>query len=281
MSSQALEDRYIRVGGINTRYWTAGEKGSAVVLVHGLGGFIENWVHNIDALAQRHRVYAMDLVGFGRSDKTPLTRDLNVLVRFINDFIGTLGIEKASLVGNSLGGGLVLAFALEYPEKVEKLVLIGNAGMGRGVIRGVIFCSLPFIGELLVRPSFKRVAGLWQKIVNDSSLITPELVDLTYRLIAQPGAREALLAALRAGINLFGQRDKLTRQILARLNTLKAPTLVIWGRQDRIIPVAHARIAVAKIPGARLELFDRCGHMPMFEYPEKFNQLVLDFLAGA
>ena len=171
------QDRYIKVGNINTRYWAAGDKGSAVVLVHGLGGFMENWVYNVDALAQQHRVYAMDLLGFGRSDKTPLIRDINVLVKFINDFMEVMNIEKASLIGNSLGGGLVLQFALDYPEKVEKLVLVDNAGMGRDVIIDFKICSLPLLGELLSRPGLKATARLWKEIVYDAKLVTPELVD--------------------------------------------------------------------------------------------------------
>jgi pimeloyl-ACP methyl ester carboxylesterase len=279
MPQSLPQDRYVRVGNINTRYWAVGDKGSAVVLVHGLGGFVENWVYNIDALAQRHRVYAMDLVGFGRSDKTPLTHDLNHLVRFINDFMKTQNIEKAGLVGNSLGGGLVLQFALNFPEKVTKLVLVDNAGMGRGVILVFKFSSLPFLGELLTRPSPKITAWLWKKIVYDSSLVTPELVELSYRLAAQPGAQKALLSTLRAGINLLGQRGNLVSQLLESLEDINKPVLITWGKQDRIIPPSHAQVAVTKIPGARLELFDRCGHMPMFEYSDKFNKLVLDFLA--
>jgi 4,5:9,10-diseco-3-hydroxy-5,9,17-trioxoandrosta-1(10),2-diene-4-oate hydrolase len=279
MSVQLPPDQYIKVGNINTRFWAAGEKGTAVILIHGLGGFIENWVHNVNALAQQHRVYAMDLVGFGRSDKTPLTHDLNDLVRFINDFMKIQNIEKASLVGNSLGGGLVLQFTLEFPEKVEKLVLVDNAGMGRDVILDFKLCSLPFVGELLTRPSLKGTARLWKKIVYDSSLITSELVELSYRLAAQPSAQKALLAPLRAGINLLGQRAELIRPLIDSLAGIIKPVLITWGQQDRIIPVAHARVAVDKIPGARLEIFDRCGHMPQLEHPGKFNKLVLDFLA--
>jgi pimeloyl-ACP methyl ester carboxylesterase len=279
MPDRQPEDRFIKVGNINTRYWAAGEQGSAVVLVHGLGGFIENWAYNINALAERHRVYAMDLMGFGRSDKTPLIRDINVLVKFINDFMETMRIEKASLVGNSLGGGLVLQFALDYPAKVEKLVLVDNAGMGRDVISDFKVCSIPVLGELLTRPSLKGTARLWKEIVCDPVIITPELVNLTYGIISQPGAKKALLAALRSGINLGGQRANLVNSVLNRLSALTAPTLVVWGKKDRIIPVAHAQIAVNKVPGARLEIFERCGHMPQLEQPEKFNKLVLDFLS--
>jgi len=279
MSTRPPEDRFIKVGNINTHYWAVGDKGSTVVLVHGLGGFAENWVHNVDALAEQHRVYVPDLVGFGRSDKTPLIHDMNVLEKFISDFMETMNIEKASLVGNSLGGGLVLQFALDYPEKVEKLVLADNAGMGRDVIPDYKICSLPVLGELLTRPSLKSTARLWKEIVYDTALITPALVNLAYGFIRQPGAKKALLAALRTGINLGGQRANLVNLLLNRLNTMTAPTLVVWGRQDRIIPVAHAQVAIAKIPGARLEIFDRCGHMPQLEHPDRFNRLVLDFLA--
>ena len=279
MPTQIPQDRFIKVGSINTRYWVAGDKGSAVVLVHGLGGFIENWVNNISVLAEQHHVYAMDLVGFGRSDKTPLTRDIGVLIKFIKDFMEAQNIEQASLIGNSLGGGLVLQFALDYPKKVEKLVLADNAGMGRDVITDFKLCSLPIIGELLTRPSLKGTARLWKQIVYDPALITPELVNLSYGFIRQPGAKKALLTTLRTGIDLRGQRARLVNHLLSRLNTVTVPTLVVWGKDDRIIPAAHAQIALEKIPGARLEIFERCGHMPQLEHPDKFNRLVLEFLA--
>ncbi len=279
MSIQPPQDRYIKVGNINTRFWAAGDKGTVVVLVHGLGGSIENWVHNIDALAQHHRVYAMDLVGFGRAEKTPLTHDLNVLGEFIDDFMKTQSVEKASLVGNSLGGGLVLRFAIDYPGKVEKLVLVDNAGMGRGVILDFKVASLPLIGEFLTRPSRKGTARLWKKVVYDSSLVTEKLVEEGYGLFTLPGARKALLATVRACINLSGQRADLTGLLISKLGTITAPTLIFWGQQDRILPLAHAHIAAKKIPNARLHIFDRCGHMPQFEHSEEFNKLVLDFLA--
>jgi pimeloyl-ACP methyl ester carboxylesterase len=279
MSEQLPIDQYVKVGNINTRYWQAGDKGPVVLLVHGLGGSIENWVYNMATLAQEYRVYAMDLVGFGRSDKSPLTRDMTALVKFIDDFMKVQHIEKASLVGNSLGGGLILQFALDFPEKVTKLVLVDNGGMGRDVIIDLKLCSFPWLGEFLSRPSLEGTARLYKEIVCDPALVTPELVKLTYELASLPGAQKALLATLRAGINLRGQRGKLIKDLKNRLGSITAPTLVVWGQQDRIIPVAHARVAAEKIPGARLEIYDHCGHMPQLEYPDKFNRLVMDFLA--
>ena len=138
---------------------------------------------------------------------------------------------------------------------------------------------MPFLGELLIKPSLKGTENLWHKIVYDPALVTPQLVKMCYELGSLPGAMESLLSVLRAGINICGQRAKLTRLLLKDLAKITAPTLIIWGRQDRIIPVKHAPIAAAGIPNAKLNVFDKCGHMPMFEYPEGFNKITLDFLA--
>jgi pimeloyl-ACP methyl ester carboxylesterase len=280
MTMQAPKDQYIKVGNINTRFWASGDKGTPVILVHGLGGSIENWIHNVESLGQHHRAYALDLKGFGRSDKTPVLHDLDELVQFIGDFMEVQHINKAGLVGNSLGGGLVLSFAVQFPDKVDKLVLVDNAGMGRDVIVDFKVVSIPVLGELLSRTNRKSTARLWRKIVFDSSLVTDELVEQTFKLATLSGASRALLATLRAGIGIRGQRANLIRPLIESAAHVTAPTLVIWGRQDRIIPVAHAHIAAKTIPGARLEIFDHCGHMPQLEHPDKFNALVLEFLAG-
>jgi pimeloyl-ACP methyl ester carboxylesterase len=271
-------DRFIKVGGVNTRYWAAGNRGSPVVLVHGLGGFIENWAENIAALAQNHRVFALDLLGFGRTDKTPLVRDINSLVEFLGDFMQAVNIEKASLIGCAFGGGLVLRYALDYPAKVNKLILVDSSGMGKEINRDYRFCSLPLFGEVAVRPGRRSSAAIWRQMVYDEKIITPELIGLTTDIMQQPGAKRAYLSALRAVIGFLGQRPQLTRQLVAALPLIQSPALIIWGGNDRIIPVAHAKIA-AKIPGARLEIFEWCGHLPPLEYPGKFNKLVLDFLA--
>jgi pimeloyl-ACP methyl ester carboxylesterase len=279
MSVQAPRDRYVNIGGINTRYWAEGDSGSNVLLVHGLGGSVENWAPNIGPLSRYHRVFALDLLGFGRSDKLPIVRSIFDLVRFIGDFMQAMQIEKASLIGNSLGGGLALQFAIESPEKVTSLVLVDNAGMGRETIRDFKLVSIPLLGEILTRPSRKGMVGLWRKIVYDPSVITGELLDLTYDLATLPGARRALLSTLRAGIGFRGQRDKLTKALLEKIGTIAVPALIIWGRQDRILPVAHAEICRRRLPDSELHLFDNCGHMPQIEHPDEFNRLTLEFLA--
>ena len=270
------QDTFISVNGADIRYRVAGF-GPPLLLVHGLGGSLENWAANIGPLSAYHRVYAMDLPGFGRSAKTQL-RDIFDLVRFIGDFMDALDIGQASLIGNSLGGGLVLQFTVEHPERVEKLVLVDNAGMGQEVIADFKICSIPVLGELLIRPGRKNAAATWRKIVYDPAVITDELISVAYDLLALPDAKKALLSALRSGIGIRGQRLKLVRQLKDGLDAVTAPTLVVWGRQDRILPLAHASICREHIRGSRLEIFDECGHMPQLEQPDKFNSLVLDFL---
>lgn len=279
MSIQTPQDQYVKVGNINTRFWAAGDDGTTVILVHGLGGSVENWMLNINALAQHHRVYAIDLAGFGRSDKTQVLRSLSHGAQFVSDFMEVQRIENASLVGNSMGGGVTLQFAIQFPSKVEKLVLANSAGLGKESALVLRLAALPLIGELLTRPSRKGTVRFWKECVYDPALLTDELVELYYHLASLPGAQKSFLATLRGGCNFWGQRADMIRSIVDNLATITTPTLILWGQQDRILPVAHARVAEGRIPNATLQILDYCGHMPQFERPEEFNALVLEFLA--
>ena len=271
-------DNYVEVGPYHTRYWTAGDGGPVILLVHGLGGSVENWMANIGPLSQRHRVYAVDLPGFGRTDKAPLSHNLYDLVDFIAHFMDAVGIRKASLAGNSLGGGLILQFAAQYPSLTEKLVLVDNAGFGRDVRIDLRACAVPFLGEWLARPNRNTVVSLWRKIVYDAALVTDELVDMSYELYRLPGAKKAMLTTLRAGIDVLGQRGKLVKELQRNLLAVTAPVLITWGRQDRIIPLKHAETGRKLLVRAEVHVFEECGHMPQLEHPDEFNELVLGFL---
>lgn len=272
------EDRYIKVGPWNTRYWTSGTDGPVLVLVHGLGGIVENWYRNLVPLSKGRRVYAVDLPGFGRTDKVPLVGDLNDLVRFLGDFLNALGIETASFAGNSLGGGLILQYAVWHPDRVEKLILVDNAGFGREVLLDLRACALPLIGEWFTRPSQGAAMSLWDKIVYDKSVVSEELFAVGYETYCLPGANKALLNTLRAGITIGGQRRSLLKELWSGIRTLPAPVLITWGRQDRIIPLQHAEAGHRLLPKSEVFVFDKCGHMPQLEHPDEFNELVLRFL---
>lgn len=279
MLIKTLPDQFIKVGQINTRFWALGDAGPKVVLIHGIGGSVEAWRFNIEALAQHHRVYALDMVGSGQTDKPSVAYSFSFLAQFVNDFLETQNINQTTLIGHSLGGGVTLQFAIQFPEKVEKLVLVNSAGLGKDAHLMLRLPTLPLIGEWLSRPSRKGTAQVLKESVYDPAFVTDELVEFSYQRAAQPGAQQSFLSTVRTLGSLRGLRNDVLSSIVDNLNIVTAPTLIIWGQQDRILPVAHAHVAEEKIANARLHIFDRCGHCPAEECPEAFNALVLEFLA--
>jgi 4,5:9,10-diseco-3-hydroxy-5,9,17-trioxoandrosta-1(10),2-diene-4-oate hydrolase len=270
----------VDVGTVRTRYWTLGDEGPPLVLIHGIGASVESWAETIHALAETHRVYALDLVGFGHSDKPSAPYTLSFLAQFVADFMESQDIRRASVIGHSLGGGVALKLALEHAEKVDKLVLVSSAGLGR---EGHVFFklgSLPLVGEVLTRPSRERTAQFLEEMFYDPEMVTDELVDLNYDLMCRPGAQKAYLAALRSIATVFGARKTVIRSIVDNLDEVTAPTLVVWGEQDAMLPVSHAHVAAEAIPDARLHVFQGCGHCAPMEKAEAFNALVSDFLNG-
>ncbi len=283
MSAQEPQDQYVMVGNVNTRFWAAGDKGTAVILLHLGGGSVEDWVHNINALAQRHRVYAIDLVGAGRSDKPKLPSNWkdfsDYTAQFISDFMETQHLERASLVGNCIGGYHSLYFALRFPDKLDKLVLVASWGFGSDTPFLLRLFKLPVIGELIARPSRGFIARFWKTMVYDQALITDEIVEMYYQMASLPGAKKSALTMLRAIEDFRGARADIMRYLTDNLPTITTPTLIIWGQQDSYRPVVHAYVAKEKIPNSELRIFDPCGHLPHFERPEDFNKLLLEFLA--
>jgi pimeloyl-ACP methyl ester carboxylesterase len=279
MAKGRPQDRYIQVGNIRTRYWALGEGDSTGILLHGLGGYIENWEDNIAALSQSSRVYALDLAGFGRSDKPRVDYTIRYLTEFVRDFMVAQDIDQATLIGESLGGAIALQFVLQYPQLVEKLVLAASGGLGKEVSIYLRIMTLPVLGNVLARPSREGSAQLMKEIFYDGNLITDEWVDEDYEMSSLPGAQRSLLSALRTSCNLWGIRSEIYQPILNRLGEIEVPTLVIWGAQDRILPIAHAHRAAEGLPNARLHIFDLCGHLPNIERADEFNELVASFLS--
>jgi pimeloyl-ACP methyl ester carboxylesterase len=274
--TKQLRDQYVKVGAVNTRYWQAGDSGSPVILLHGGGGYIELWKHNIFELATHHRVYAFDMVGAGRSDKLDADYTFDFMAHFTRDFMKALDIPKASLIGTSAGGGVALTFALNFPELVDRLILVGSAGLGKEINFLLRITTLPGLGRLFSAPSKSGVAMLCKQAVYDSKLITDEIVEEFYQMATLPGAAEATLNVGRSNFNIWGQ---FYQSIAERLQTIAAPTLIIWGRQDPVVPVTHAQNAAKMIPNAQLEIIEKCGHWSSIEHPQNFNQLVLKFLS--
>jgi 4,5:9,10-diseco-3-hydroxy-5,9,17-trioxoandrosta-1(10),2-diene-4-oate hydrolase len=279
MTAQMPEDQYINIGGTNTRYWSMGDQGSPVILIHGFGASVEIWQHNFSALSKNHRVYALDLVGFGRSDKPSGKYSSSFLLNHLNEFVTALNIERASVVGLSMGGGVSLMYTLTYPEKVEKLILVDSAGLGNKTIFSLRLMSLPILGELMTKPSRKTAYLFFKPAVLDSKILKGAFTDLYYELFSLPGAQKAMLQVLRSMCNIFGPRKDILHSTILNLGKITAPTLIVWGKQDAVLPVEQAYFAKERIPNSQLYIFDQCGHMPNFEKPEEFNRIVLEFLS--
>jgi pimeloyl-ACP methyl ester carboxylesterase len=270
------QDRYIKIGDVNSRYWQVGDVGSPVILLHGGGGYIELWRHNILALAKHHRVYAFDMVGAGRADKPDnVDYTFDYMARFVRDFMQALAIPRASLIGASAGGAVTLSVMLQFPELVEKAILVGSAGLGKEVSWLLKLPTLPLVGELLGSPSRSSLKMLCQHAVYNRQIMTDEMVEEFYQMAILPGASASMLNLGRANFNLWGQFDRFSD----RLATIDTPTLIIWGRQDPMVPLAQGQNAARIMPNARLEIIEECGHWSPIEHPDLFNRLGLEFLA--
>jgi pimeloyl-ACP methyl ester carboxylesterase len=279
-----VEEQKTEVEGLSTRCLTAGTTGPPLVLLHGVGDNALDWQWVMPALASTHRVYAPDLPGSGGSAKlldTDYDYSPAFFTRFVAAFLDTLEIDRAVVVGNSLGGLVGLRLALAEPERVTALGLVSSAGLGREVSYALRSLALPGYGKLSVTWG-KRRPGAVQRALGRAALVFArprgaprEWIKEQYRLARLPGFLEAQLATLRAQVGLKGQHEVL----VDRLAQLERPTMVVWGTRDRVIPYSHAKEAVSRLPEGYLELISECGHLPQVEQPERFVSGLRRFLS--
>ncbi len=261
-------------------YRTAGE-GPVLLLIHGMAGSATTWKQVMPALSERFTVVAPDLLGHGRSDKPAGDYSLGAFASTLRDLLVALGPEHATMVGQSLGGGVAMQLAYQYPERCERLVLVGSGGLGREVNPLLRYLSLPGSEAVLrltcaapVRGAVEKVAGLASRVGLHPAPVVAELWR-SYASLADDATRRAFLRSLRAVIDPRGQ-------VVSAANRLhlaaEIPTLIVWGDADPIIPVEHAHAAHAAIPGSRLEIFEGVGHYPHCEAPERFVEVLTEFI---
>ena len=275
----AVEERSVEVAGLPARYLSTGT-GPPLVLLHGAGENALDWRWVMPGLAATHRVYAPDLPGSPMSARPTADYFPAFFQRFASGFLDALGIERAAMVGNSLGGLTALRLALFEPARVTALVLADSAGLGRAASPALRSLALPGYGKLAVSWS-KTPPGALQRALGRAVLlfarprrVPPEWLKAQYRLSRTPGFLEAQLAAVRAQVGLRGQREVL----LGRLPGLEIPTLVVWGARDRVFPESQARDAVARLRDGSLSLIPDCGHLPHVECPDLFVATFARFL---
>jgi 2-hydroxy-6-oxonona-2,4-dienedioate hydrolase len=258
---QLPELRTATVFGQKIRHYDVGA-GPALVLLHGIGGDADDWAFCLEALGQSHRVVALDLLGFGRSDKPYIDYSIAGFVEVLQRFLLALGIERAALMGNSMGGWIAASFALQFPAMVDKLVLVDAAGLWGNTV------ALPIDLRLSTREHLRQILEF---LFHDKSLVTDDLVDLAYRQHLERGDGYTIHNLLQ---HLPDGREWLDKNIAA----LQLPTLIVWGGQDVMIPVSTAQNFHKLITGSQLEIIPECGHLPALEKPAELVRLVLNFL---
>lgn len=263
----AQTDSTVTIYGVKIHYIEAGS-GPVVVLLHGLGGNYTNWAFNTAALAQKFRVIVPDQIGFGKSEKPVINYRIATYVDFLDAFLKELKVERASLVGNSMGGWVAAAYTLAHPEKVESLILVDAAGFkfAKDFDTSQLFKLNPStregMRELSDRVFFNKQLFLSESFIDAS---------LAARINAGDGYTiHSITESILRGEDFLDNR----------LSAIKRPTLVVWGKQDGLLPVSDGERFQKEIQGAQLIVFDQCGHVPMVEKATEFNAAVLKFLAA-
>lgn len=253
------QERVTAVFGQNIHYYEAGQ-GPVVILLHGVGAVKEVWMASFGALAPKYHVFTIDQIGFGHSDKPLLEYEIATFVDFLQGFMQAQNISKATLVGNSLGGWIALDFTVQHPGMVDKLVLVDSAGLP--------WMQTPKVD--LNASSLSGMRAVLESVFYDKKIVTDQSVLQIFTDHVRNNDAYTIQRTL-AGFSTPQFED-------TKLASIHAPTLVVWGRQDELIPVASGEKLRDGIAGAKLVVFEQCGHVPQIEKPAEFNHALLDFL---
>jgi len=256
-----IQSKNIKVDGLDVHYYTAGE-GEPLVVIHGGGGDARSWERNIIDLARKYAVYALDLPGYGLTQPLKGKYHIHEIADFVGKFTKSLGLEKFSLVGHSLGGGIALDLALKFPSQIKKLVLVSSLCLGN---------EIAFWLRLISLPAIIRTAGaifvLGFKVMK---WLVNHLNPIKYILPLTP-------ASMLVGVSISDfHHQKLVLE--ERLPEIKMPTLLVWGARDTVVPVKQAYRAAKMIPDCQLQVFKHRGHNVHREEFKKFSRLITDFL---
>ena len=268
------------IHGHTVAFRTAGE-GPVVVLLHGMAGSSSTWKHVMPVLARRFTVVAPDLLGHGASAKPRTEYSVSGHANVVRDLLAALEHERATIVGQSFGGGVAMQLAYQFPERCERLVLVSSGGLGREVsllLRGLSVPGAEQVFPLVCSPALRDAASRLAAWLGGTGLrVAPAVEEIwrVYASLAEPDARRAFFRTLRAVIDPGGQTVSAADRLYL---AAQKPLMIVWGARDSLIPVSHARAGHAAIPGSRLEIFDDAGHFPHCETPGRFCDTVVDFI---
>jgi 2-hydroxy-6-oxonona-2,4-dienedioate hydrolase len=233
-----------------------------VLLLHGLGGSADRWKTVIPYLSTKYRLIIPDVIGFGYSEKPHLEYTVDFFINFIKKFLNLLNISEVNLIGSSFGGLLALEYAIKYEAEIKKLVLVSPAGMMR-----YVSTTLKHYISAALYPTFENVLRAYQEMMYDSNKVSEESIQDFINRMNLPNSKYAFMSTLMA----FNEQPQLYNRL-----KITIPTLIIWGRNDTLIPVRYAK--KFKIPNSKIVILDHCGHYPYIEKIEEFVKIILKFL---
>jgi len=258
---------FAEVAGIRVRYARRGAgPGAPVLFLHGFGGDLDNWLFNLDAVAEDAEVIALDLPGHGQSDPRLPGTDLPALARFVLEFLERLGVKRVHVVGHSMGGAIAAQMALQAPSRVGALALLGTAGLGEDI-------DLGYTEGFVAAASRRELKPVLEQLFANPELVSRQMVDDVLKYKRLDGV-DALLAQLRLGLFGGGRQSALP---VRSIDPQAHPLLLLWGREDRVIPASQATQAPA---GAQVQVFESAGHMVMMEKAAEVNAALRQHLHG-
>jgi pimeloyl-ACP methyl ester carboxylesterase len=279
VKADAMEPKTAKLHGRLVTYAETGT-GPVLLLIHGMGGSYENWRAVIDPLARHHTIVAPDLPGHGRSATGAGDYSVGALAASLRDLLISLGHDSATLVGHSLGGGIAMQLAYQFPELAERLVLVASGGLGPEVSPVLRAAALPGADLFIAATAgigTRSVPMVGRGLASVGLRPSVDVAEVArgYASLADRDRRAAFLATLRSVIDSRGQRVDATDRLYLAAGV---PVLLIWGSRDPVIPVRHGERAHEAIPGSRLEIFDGVGHLPQLEAPARFVAALEGFL---
>ncbi len=273
---------HVTVRGARIRYHESGPPDAPpVVLLHGIGRSLEDWLPQHPLLGADHRVISLDLPGLGLSERLPERTTLDTLADGVWATLDALGETRpAHLMGNSLGGAVSMRMLAGDPGRVSTLTLVNSAGFGREVTFALRVLAVPGLGRSLLRRIDPRAAHrIERSLFADRAHVTPERIEMALRIARQPHFAPVYLEIARALGGFRGIAPRWRTDLLTRVAEHPRPTLIVWGERDLILPATHLAAARSALPHARSHLFPDTGHMPQLERPEEFQALVRPLLA--
>ncbi|KRA73871.1 acetoin dehydrogenase [Caulobacter sp. Root656] len=270
-------DRTAVVDGVKIRYVDTGGEGVPLFLSSGIGGSLELWSRQLEALAESHRLIAWDYPGHGLSDMGRQPYDPDSYAACALALLDVLGLERVIAVGNSLGGTVALRLSGLAPDRIAGLVLVAPAMLGPEVFLPFRLMTLPLLGELMAKPSEASVDRQLAALFHDPAMVTEDLRAIVWRNVHRPGAAKALLGTLRRTMSLAGVHESVWRKSLQGLEAAASPVLLIHGEQDAVLPFQQSERHAALPERGRFVLLAACGHTPQFERAEEFNGLLTTF----